>query len=171
LEGGDDMGFIQEGSSVDDRFRAEFSSDGTRVALGGDRVVKIWDAENGYSNSEIASHHFTEIAAIGNGISIWSPCQDRSGIRRSHAIVYAHSILVQADDQLYFRSTLPSSSNNSGRYARVWDVHTCRLIKDVALYNVRGYKQRRSVFTWRQTDCSYVLIYQTMGFRNLNSSI
>jgi WD40 repeat protein len=126
---------------------ATFSRDRTHVASVGDKLLKIWTTENGYSSSEMVSHHSKEIQDITfvpDGRLMTSRCDDYAKVWDTTSgdclfICYTHSLrsIVLSPNSAFFACF---STRNS--HIEIWDANTRCLVnathieidfKDVAL--------------------------------------
>jgi WD40 repeat protein len=118
--------------------RATLSQDGTRVASDNGSLVKIWDTENGVSNSETVGRHvgIRDITFASYGpviatesdrdVEIWDTAPGNCLFTITFNLERPRSIVFSPDSA--FIACWYNDLN-----ARVWNVHTRTLVKDVRL--------------------------------------
>jgi WD40 repeat protein len=114
---------------------AEVSPDGTHgVASGRDQCIKIWNTEGGYSTPVGTEDYFADTLTFtrdGRLMVSQTPCNVKVWDTTSGELLFkfnrhqfGKSVLASPD------STFVACLSRKSR-ARVWDVHTRRMVKDV----------------------------------------
>jgi WD40 repeat protein len=126
---------------------ATFSSDGTRAAWELNDEMKIWDIENGYSNSEAVNHHLYPVKVFSFAPDERLMASGSQDVLKVWDLATGECLFTHnSDDSILSTVFSPDSAFlvclfdhdiGDDRYGRVmvWNVHTHSLIKIMDLKN------------------------------------